>query len=273
MKKLVAILLSLMLILAVVFSVSADALSDLQAKGKIVVGVSVGYPPYEFYYTNPESGKEEMAGFDIALAYGIGEKLGLDVEIADQTFAGLITALQAGEIDLIISGMVAKPERKEVIDFSKPYYAATQIMMMTEEKANTLKTVEDMTGKKVGAQMGALQVDILEEQFSNAEPYIIDNVNVLVLDLVQGNIDGLLLADLVAKQYITAYKDSVPLVISDVPVVYNSNGASIGVAKGDNESLIQALDAYIDEVKADGTFDSWVDTAAAQAASLLEPAE
>ena len=150
MKKLVAILLSLMLILAVVFSVSADALSDLQAKGKIVVGVSVGYPPYEFYYTNPESGKEEMAGFDIALAYGIGEKLGLDVEIADQTFAGLITALQAGEIDLIISGMVAKPERKEVIDFSKPYYAATQIMMMTEEKANTLKTVEDMTGKKVG---------------------------------------------------------------------------------------------------------------------------
>ncbi|MBQ8161237.1 MAG: transporter substrate-binding domain-containing protein [Clostridia bacterium] len=274
MKKLLALLLTAVMLLSVCAFAQADALSDLQAKGKIRIGANIEFPPYEFYYADPETGVEEIAGFDMALARGIGEELGLEIEIVDQAFAGLITALNAGDVDMLISGLAVKPERQEVVDFSIPYFAGEQIMLMTRENADKLKTVEDMKGKRVGAQMGSLQAQILEEQFPDSEGFLIGEPSILALDLVQGNIDGWLITDLVAKQYIAAYADKVELVICDVPVVYdNTAGIAVAVAKGDNASLLEIINAYITRVKEDGTFDSWVDTAAAQAASLLETAE
>ena len=270
MKRILALALACLMMLACV-SASADALSDLQAKGKIRVGANIAFPPYEFYYLNPETGEEEICGFDMKLAYGVGEELGLEVEIVDQAFSGLITALNVGDVDMLISGLAVKPERLEVVDFSIPYFAGEQIMLMTKENAEQLKTVEDMKGKRIGAQMGSLQAQILEEQFPDSEGYLIDNPNVLALDLVQGNIDGWLITDLVAKQYMSVYADQVELVICDVPVVYdNSAGIAIAVQKGDNATLLDALNAYITRIKEDGTFDSWVDEAAAQSATLLD---
>ena len=269
MKKLTALVLAMALMLVAV-SAGADALSDLKAKGKIIVGANIAFPPYEFYYNNPETGEEEMAGFDVKLAKGIGEELGLEVEIVDQAFSGLITALTVGEVDMLISGLAVKPERLEVVDFSIPYFSGEQIMLMTKENAENLKTVEDMKGKRVGAQMGSLQAQILEEQFAESEGFLIENPNILAMELAQGQIDGWLITDLVAKQYIAAYAGQVELVICDVPVVYdNSAGIAVAVQKGDNASLLEALNAYITRIKEDGTFDSWVDEAAAQSATLL----
>ncbi len=270
MKKWTAFVLAVALVCVACFA-CADQLSDLKAKGKIIVGANIAFPPYEFYYLNPETGVEEIAGFDMKLAKGIGEELGLEVEIADQAFAGLITALNVGEVDMLISGLAVKPERLEVVDFSIPYFSGEQIMLMTKENAEKWKTVEDMKGKRIGAQMGSLQAQILEEQFPDSEGYLIDNPNILALDLVQGNIDGWLITDLVAKQYIAAYANTVELAICDVPVVYdNSAGIAVAVQKGDNASLLEVINAYITRIKEDGTFDSWVDEAAAQSATLLD---
>ena len=148
MKKALAVMTALLLVFSLASSACADALSDILEKGELVVGASVGFPPYEFYYTNPETGKEEYAGFDMSLAKGIAEELGVELVISDQSFAGLITALRAGEIDMIISGMAIKPEREEVVDFSISYYTGSQIMLVRAEDYDTLKTVEDMTGKR-----------------------------------------------------------------------------------------------------------------------------
>ena len=67
MKRILALALACLMMLACV-SASADALSDLQAKGKIRVGANIAFPPYEFYYLNPETGEEEICGFDMKLA-------------------------------------------------------------------------------------------------------------------------------------------------------------------------------------------------------------
>lgn len=272
MKKFAAFLISIMLVLSMVSVASADTLSDIKEKGTLVVGASVAFPPYEFYWTNPETGVEEPAGFDMSLAKGIAEELGVELVIADQSFAGLITALRAGEIDMIISGMAIREDRLEVVDFTMPYYTGAQIMLVRSEDFDTLKTVEDMTGKKVGAQLGGLQVGILEEQFANAEPYVMEKVPLMILDLLQGQLDGVLLADMVAKNYMVLNPGM--LAISEVPVDYNtSGGAGVAVAKGDNEALLEVLNAYIEKVTTDGTFDSWVDLAVEQNAKLVAEAE
>ena len=267
MKKLFALMAALAMVLCAA-AAGADQLSDIQAKGVLEVGANIDFMPYEFYWTNPETNQEEPAGFDMALAQGIADKLGVKLEIKDQAFSGLVTALSAGEMDMVISGLAIKPERLEVVDFSDPYFAGEQIMLVRAEDYDSLKTVEDMAGKKVGAQLGSLQQGILEEQFGASEPLLLEKIHILALELDQGNIDGWLITDLVTKQYMAVYPGRFQ--ISEVPVVYDSSaGIGVAVPKGDNASLLAVVNEYIAEIKADGTFDGWVDDAAAKGAGIL----
>ena len=268
MKKILAIALVLILSLSLAGAACADQLSDIQERGKLLVGANVEFPPYEFYWKNPETGEEEIAGFDMALAKGIAEELGVEIEILDQAFSGLVTALSLNEMDMVISGLAIKPERLEVVDFSDPYFSGEQILLVRAEDYDTYKTDADLKGKKVGAQLGSLQQGILESQFAESEPLLLDKPSVLALELYQGNIDGWLITDLVAKQYMVVYPDTFK--ISEVPVDYDSSaGIGVAVAKGDNASLLEIVNAYIARVHEDGTWDAWMDDAVTKSASLL----
>ncbi|MBR1586591.1 MAG: transporter substrate-binding domain-containing protein [Clostridia bacterium] len=268
MKKFVAILMAALMLLGMMSFASADKLSEIKEKGVLDVGANIEFPPYEFYWNNPDSGEEEIAGFDMALAKGIAEELGVALEIHDQAFSGLVTALSVGEMDVVISGLAIKPERLEVVDFSDPYFSGEQIMLVRAADFDTIKTVEDLNGKKVGAQLGSLQQGILEEQFASSEPLLLDKPSILAMELAQGNIDGWLITDLVAKQYMVVYPDT--FLISDVPVAYDSSaGIGVAVQKGDNASLLEVINAYIAKVKADGTWDQWMDDAVTKSVSLL----
>ena len=131
MKKITALVLALML-LAVSSCALADHLDDIKKSGKLVVGAEVSFAPFEFYMTG-EDGKEYEAGFEMDLARGLADELGVVLDVRDQSFAGLITALRAGELDCIISGMAIKPDRMEVVDFSTPYYIGEQVMLVRAE--------------------------------------------------------------------------------------------------------------------------------------------
>ena len=272
MKKIVAFGLVLILALGLCGAANADALSDIQARGKLLVGANVEFPPYEFYWVNPETGEEEMAGFDMALARGIAQELGVEIEIMDQAFSGLVTALSIGEMDMVISGMAIRPDRLEVVDFSDPYFSGEQILLVRAEDYDTYKTDADLVGKKVGAQLGSLQQGILEDQFAQSEPLLLDKPSILALELMQGNIDGWLITDLVAKQYMVVYPDT--FMISQVPVNYDSSaGIGVAVTKGDNASLLAVVNDYIARVHEDGTWDSWMEDAITKSASLLSEEE
>jgi len=270
-KKLLSWGMALLLLLGCA-AAAADTLADIQAKGELVVGMSVDFPPYEFYGMDPATGKETTLGFDVKLAEGIASALGVKVKLADQSFAGLITALSAGEIDMVISAMAIKPERLEVVDFTVPYYTGSQVVLVAADQQDSYQTAADFDGKTVGAQLGALQAEILEAQFPNATPYLINNMSIMAMDLVQGNIDGWITPALVAQQYMAAYPGK--LAVSAVPVSYASHGGSaVAVAKGDNAALLEQVNAYITQVKEDGTLDQWIQEACQQSVDLLEKPE
>ena len=96
MKKVLALVLALCMTLCVAQVAMADMLSDIQEKGTLVVGANVGFPPYEFYYTNPETGEEELQGFDMKLAQAIADELGVELSIlsADQDAAKQISQIE-----------------------------------------------------------------------------------------------------------------------------------------------------------------------------------
>ena len=98
-------------------------LETIKEKGKVVVGMSADYAPYEFHAMI--DGKDKVVGFDVNLANEIAKDMGVKLEIKEMEFDPLIGALKAGQIDMIISGMNPDEKRKKQIDFSDIYYEKT----------------------------------------------------------------------------------------------------------------------------------------------------
>lgn len=269
MKKIAALLLAVALLMTGSAAL-ADKLDDILAAGKLVVGTEATFAPYEFYYTDPETGEEVLAGFEMDLARGLAAELGVELEVRDLAFSGLITALRTGELDCIISGMAIKPDREEVVDFSTPYYIGEQVMIVRAEDVDKYKTAEDFVGKKIGAQLGSLQQGVAEEQFAQSETMLLDKVPLLMMELSQGNIEGVICTDVVGKSYMTVYEG---LAISEVPIDFTSSGVAVAVNKGDNAKLLEAINAYIDKVTTNGEFDAWFELAMEQNGQLLEAAD
>ena len=270
MKKWIALMLSLCLSCSGVCVALADRLEDIKDKGKLVVGTEVLYAPFEFYATD-EDGNEYAAGFEMEMVRKIAADLGVEVELVDQSFTSLITGLRNGDFDMIVGGFLATEERKEVVDFADPYRQGAQILVVREADLDTYTTKESLKGKIIGAQVGALQQTIAEEQFPEPDynHLLLDKVPVLLMDLKAGNIDGVLCADLVAKMYMLKYDG---LAISQVPIEYDDVGVSVAIRKSekgdDNATLLAAINASIHDALDSGEFDQWVDEAVALQAAM-----
>ena len=96
---------------------TGDDWARVQAAGKLVVGTSADYPPFEFYNSN-----YELDGFDIALIREIADRLGVEVEFKDFAFGGLLDALRLGQVDVAISAISVTPDRQQIVDFTNLYY-------------------------------------------------------------------------------------------------------------------------------------------------------
>lgn len=80
------------------------SLSDIQKRGKLIVGMNAEFAPYEFHIM--ENGEDKLVGMDIEIAQAIADDMGVELEIKELAFDALITALNAGQVDILISGLV-----------------------------------------------------------------------------------------------------------------------------------------------------------------------
>lgn len=251
MKKVLLLMMALLLAGCTVLGNTKTGLEDIQAKGVIVVGTSADYPPYEFH--KEINGVDTIVGFDIALAEKIAEDLGVELEIVDMSFDGLLPALIGGKIDFIAAGMNPTEERKESVDFSSIYYDTSQTMLVLEENKDQLTSIEDFQGLKVGVQKATLQESIFDEQFTGAEKVAIAKIPNLVMELQTGKIDGIILAEVVANQYASANEK---IAVNGLDLG-SEGGVAIAINKG-QEALVKAIDKTIEEVLSDGTLDQYI---------------
>lgn len=269
MKKLVCLVLAVAMLFSMTVAASADHLADIKERGKLIVGSEVSFAPFEFYFAD-ENGEEYEAGFEMDLAREIASVLGVELEVADQAFTGLIPTLQAGDVDLIISGMSVTPERKEAVDFSDIYYAGVLNIVIREEDAEKYMKEEDVKGKVLGAQMGSIQQTALETQFTESEHLLLPKVPTLLMELKNGNVDGVVCTRVVAESYMSL-EEYAGLTFSEIKVNTQSNGVGVAMAKGsENESLLALVNEVIARVTSDGTFDAWYKKACEQNAQLLK---
>lgn len=248
MKKFLLIILSLLLVSC---SSGGGGLSSIQEKGVIVVGTSADYPPYEFH--KEIDGKDTIVGFDIALAQKVADDLGVELEIVDMSFDGLLPALIGKKIDFIAAGMNPTDERKKSVDFSKIYYDTSQTMLVLEENKDLLNTIDSFDGLKIGVQKATLQETIAEENFPNAEKVLLAKIPNLIMELQAGKVDGIILAEVVANSYADANEN---IAVNGLDLG-SEGGVSIAINK-DQEELLEAINKTINQVLEDGTLDQYI---------------
>lgn len=205
-------------------------LSDIKSKGKLVVGTSADYPPYEFH--TMANGKDEIVGFDIDIAKEVAKELGVELEVKDMDFDGLLVALQAGKVDMVFAGMTPTDERKENADFSDIYYSATHRFILRSGEEGSVKSFDDLKGKKIGVQKGSIQEGIAKDNFDEANIKSLAKVTDLVLDLKNNKVDAILIEEGVAKINCDKNKD---IAMSDFVVTDENGGAAIALKKGSTE--------------------------------------
>ena len=234
-------------------SKNVTLLESIKSKGKLVVGTASGYSPYEFVDTL--SKKQDIVGVDMELAKAIADELGVKLQVQDMTFSALLSSIPAEKIDLAIAGICVTDERKKTIDFSDVYIDAEQKVLVRKEDVGKYKTLEDIKGKKIGAQKATTQEKLANSEIENAQVVSLDKVPDLILELQNKKIEGIVIESVVAEQYIIANPD---LALCDISFKDSKKPTAIALSKG-NEDLLEIINKVISENKENGNFDKWIE--------------
>ena len=227
------------------------SIKAIKEKGKLVVGTSADYPPYEFKALI--DGKQEIVGFDIEIAKKIAEKLGVELEVKDMDFKVLIPTVKSGQIDIVIAGLSPNPEREKQIGLSQIYYDAVQTVLVRKADLDSYKSLDDLKGKKIGAQMGSIQEE-LAKNIENSEVKALPLITALIVDLKTEKVDAIVMEKPVAEQYASNNEE---FAVPQFEFEDEEKGASIGVKK-ENTDLLEFVNSTLDELKADGSIDKFV---------------
>ncbi|MCQ2969036.1 MAG: transporter substrate-binding domain-containing protein [Clostridium sp.] len=233
----------------------SSVLNSIKESGELVVGLSADYAPYEFHII--EDGQDKIVGFDVSLAEEIADELDVDLKIKEMDFDALITALPAGKIDLIISGMNPTEKRKQAVDFSNIYYTANHGILVRAEDVDKYNDFSDLDGLKVGAQLGSTQAELASTLIDKANLQLLSNVNNLILELKSGKVDAIVMELSVAQ---IAIKNNPDLAIGKPVYEETEGGNAVAIAKG-NEDLVDIVNKVISRVTEDGTMNEYIEEA------------
>lgn len=226
-------------------------IEKIKKSGKIVVGTSPDYPPYEF--VEEVNGKSQIVGFDIDIAREIAKDLGVELVIKDMKFDGLLAALETSNVDFVIAGMTPSAERAKQVDFSKIYYSAVQSIVVREEDGSSIKSLEDLKGKTIGVQKGAIQEKIAREQIPGAKVKALGKVSDLMLELKNNKVDAIIVEFPVASAYVGKNKD---LKVTDIQVKSEEEGSAVAFRKNSPE-LVGEVNKTLERLMDKGEIDKF----------------
>ncbi|WP_252247340.1 ABC transporter substrate-binding protein [Clostridium sp. ZBS4] len=231
---------------------TASVLEAIKQKGKLVVGTSADYPPYEFH--KEVDGKDQIVGFDISIAKSLAEDLGVELQINDMDFDGLLIALQAGKVDMVFAGMTPTDERKENADFSDIYYTAQHGVIVRKGEEGKIKSIDDLKDKKIGVQKGSIQERLANEKIPDAQKKALGKVTDLVLDLKNNKVDAILVELPVAEFNCEKNSD---IALTNVILEDSEGGSAIAMSKG-SDDLKSEINKTIQKLKDEGKVDKFV---------------
>ena len=230
---------------------TVDNWDKYQQQKSITVGFDNTFVPMGF-----EEKNGNYAGFDIELAKYVSKKLGITVHFQPIDWDMKETELQNGTIDAIWNGYSATDERREKVAFTIPYMQNTQILVV--KKTSGIHSVEDMTGKVLGAQNGSSGMldfeehpEVLKNRVKGGDADQYQSVNEAIIDLKNDRIDALLIDRVYADYYLTT--EGIADEYDTIPSGFESESFAVGVRPADKK-LLEALNQAFKELYQEGIF-------------------
>lgn len=208
------------------------------------VGCNADFAPFEF---QDVSGKEYV-GFDMDLIRAVGKEMGYEVKIQNINFDGLIPAMEAGNIDVIISGMTITKERADKVSFSKPYYQSGLTAVVKNDN-NTIKGFKDLEGKTIAVQIGTTGANKAKE-IPNAKVKEFNSSADTFMELKAGGVDAVVNDRPVNDYYLVKGGDKDAKSLSEV-----LSAEDYGIALKKNSELTKKVDEALEKLKASGEYD------------------
>ncbi len=228
---------------------AAPALTTVEP-GKLVMSTNASFPPYEM--TTDDGG---FAGIDVEIAGAIAEKLGLELVIDDMDFDAALLAVQQNKSDIVMAGVSVTEDRLLVMNFSDSYATGVQSVIVKE---GSDVTMDNLGEKMIGCQRGTTGYIYASDSPENGgygEDHVTayDNGASAVQALMNGQVDCVIIDNAPANEYVAANPGLTTLEGAWVEESY-----AIGINK-DNTALLEAVNAALAELTADGTIQAIID--------------
>jgi polar amino acid transport system substrate-binding protein len=218
---------------------TAAAELDTLEPGKLTVGSDIPYAPFEL------GRAPNYKGFDVDLVTEIGDRLGLEVEFVKTPFDTIFRDLAQGKFDLVASASTITEERKRTVDFSAPYLAADQSLMV--KQGSGIANVDDLQSEVIGAQLGTTGADYAKDQIDAEAVRTYDLVDDAFNALQAGQIAAVI-NDCPVSKY--AERSKPDLVV--VQAIQTNENYGLAFAK-DSDALREAVNDALAEIRQDGT--------------------
>lgn len=212
---------------------------------KLIMGTNAAFPPYEYYEG------DKIIGIDAEVAALIAEKLGMELEIKDMDFNGIISAVQNGVVDIGVAGMTVNEDRLLSVDFSTSYAKGVQVVIVKE--GSDIATIDDLAGKLIGVQEATTGDIYSTDDFGEENVKRYTNGAAAVAALQSGIVDAVIIDNEPAKAFVAA-NDGLTI----LETAYAEEDYAIAVAKGNTE-LLDKINNALAELTADGSIQAIID--------------
>lgn len=238
-----------------------EKLQQIKDAGVLKVGTSAEYSPYEFHKV--VDGEDKIVGFDDFVVQEIAKDMGVKVEYEDMDFDGLLGALQADKVDIVLAGMTPDEKRRKSVDFSEIYYTNSNVCIVAKGKEDTIKKSEDLKDLKVGVQKGTTQADYVTNTLGISDATQLKKIPDLMLELQNGKIDVIVTGKAVAEINVKKYDN---IAIGNTTVgdeVAETAAAAIKKSSKDvdNTSFVKSVNDTIKRLQDSGDMDKYMQEA------------
>ena len=245
-KKIIALVLVLVMMTVCMTACGSKSLSveSVQDAGKLVIGTSPDFPPFESLNT-----EGEVVGIEIEIMEIICEELGVELEVKQMDFDSVLPGVQTGKFDAGVSGISVTPEREKNTLFTIPYCLAAQAIVVTSDSAVTCKA--DLEGKSVSVQTGTTAEEFCMENGYDVKAFAANADAEAALTV--GKVDAWVIDDLTAAEMVAVYNEDhpdAPLVILDEAMT--TEPYAFAFAQG-GDDLVEKINEILNALLADGT--------------------
>ncbi len=281
MKKLTAILLSIMMIVSFAACGNDDSgdnntIPSGVEDGVLTVAMECAYAPYNWTQADDSNGavpikdsNDYANGYDVMMAKKICEANGWELEIVRLDWDSLVPAVQTGTVDAVIAGQSMTPEREEQIDFAGPYlYASIVCVTKADSQYANAAGINDLAGGVCTSQINTIWYDNCLPQIENADIQTAkDTAPAMLMALETNDVDFICTDMPTAQAAVIAYPSMKILDFTgsdnDFEVDDSEINIGISVMQG-NTVLHDAIDEVLAPMTADDFNDMMADAIAIQ---------